>query len=69
MVLDGVDLDIEHESTFDGYPIFLETLYDYIRKDGSRKYYISGALSALKYERSSRPARPFIWWNIYSVLQ
>lgn len=47
MVLDGVDLDIEHESTFDGYPIFLETLYNYIRKDGSRKYYISGALSAL----------------------
>ena len=43
MVLDGVDLDIEHENTFDGYPIFLETLYNYIRKDGSRKYYISGA--------------------------
>ena len=58
MVLDGVDLDIEHQSTFDGYPIFLETLYNYIRKDNLRKYYISGA-----------PQCPFPDKNMKGVLE
>ena len=56
--MDGVDLDIEHESSFDGYPKFLETLYNYIKNDTSRKYYVSGA-----------PQCPFPDKNMKGVLE